>query len=110
MIKFNQKAWLKPYIDINTKLRGSKRIHKKEDQKEFIKNKKLISKTQQRFRSEKYNLFTEKINKIAFISNDDKRMQSIDSIKTYAPGTSKDLVCKKEEIKCNNIVKQYKND
>ena len=37
-------------------------------------------------------------------------MQSIDSIKTYPPGTSKDLVCKKEEIKCNNIVKQYKND
>ena len=31
------------------------------------------------------------------------------SIETYAHGTSKDLVCKKEKIKCNNIIKQYKN-
>ena len=37
-------------------------------------------KTQQRFKSEKYNAFTEEINKIALISNDDKRIQSIDSI------------------------------
>ena len=36
-------------------------------------------------------------------------MQSIDSIETYVYGTSKDLACKKEEIKCNNIIKQYKN-
>ena len=36
-------------------------------------------------------------------------MQSIDSIETYACGTSKDLVCKKEENKCNNMIKQYKN-
>ena len=28
------------------------------------------------------------------------------SIETYAYGTSNDLVCKKEEIKCNNIIKQ----
>ena len=37
-------------------------------------------------------------------------MQSIDSIETYAYGTSKDLVGEKEEIKCNNVAKQYKND
>ena len=36
-------------------------------------------------------------------------MQSIDSIKTYAYGSRKDLVTKKEEIKCSNIMKQYKN-
>ena len=36
-------------------------------------------------------------------------MQSIDSIETYAYGTCKYLVCKKEETKCNNIIKQYKN-
>ena len=41
-------------------------------------------------------------------SNDDKRMQSVDSIVRYAYGTSKDLVSEKEEIKCNNIIKQYK--
>ena len=32
-------------------------------------------------------------------------MQLIDSIETYAYGMNKDLVCKKEGIKCNNIVK-----
>ena len=37
-------------------------------------------------------------------------MQSIDSIETYAIGTSKDLEREKEEIKCNNIVKQCKKD
>ena len=34
----------------------------KEDLKEFIKNNKLILKTQQWFRSEKHNVFTEEIN------------------------------------------------
>ena len=43
--------------------------------KQFIKNNKLISKTQQRFKSEKHNAFTEEINKITLSSNDDKRMQ-----------------------------------
>ena len=33
-------------------------------------------------------------------------MQSIDLIETYAYGTSKDLVIEKEEITCNNIIKQ----
>ena len=35
-------------------------------------------------------------------------MQSIDLIETYAHGKSRDLVCKTEEVKCNNIIKQYK--
>ena len=35
-------------------------------------------------------------------------MQSIDSIETYAYGTSKDLVNDKEDIKCNNKIKRYK--
>ena len=55
-----------------------------------------------------HNVFTEEINKIAFSSNDDKRMQLIDSIETYVYGMSKVLGSKKEEIKYNNIIKQYK--
>ena len=35
-------------------------------------------------------------------------MQSIDSIETYAYGTSKDLVSEKEYIKYNHIIKRYK--
>ena len=49
-----------------------------------------------------------KLTRLLLSSNDDKRMQSIDSIETYAYGTSKDLVSDKEEIKCNNIIKRYK--
>ena len=62
----------------------------------------------QRFQSERH-VFTEEINKVALGSNCDKRMQLIDSIETYAYGTSKDVIRKKEKIKRNNIIKQYKN-
>ena len=41
-------------------------------------------------------------------ANNDKRIQSIDSIETYASVTSKEMVYKKECIKCNNI-KECKN-
>ena len=68
----------------------------KEDPKELIKNNKLILKTQQRFRSERHNILTEEINKIVLSSNDDKIMQLIDSIETYAYDTSKDLISKKK--------------
>ena len=40
----------------------------------MIKDNKLILKTQQRFKSEKHNVFAEEINNIALSSNDDKRM------------------------------------
>ena len=81
----------------------------KEDPKGFIKNNKLILKTQQILESERCIVFTEEINKIALSSNDDKRMQSTHLIETCAYGTNKNLLCKKEEIKCNNIIKQCKN-
>ena len=75
-----------------------------------MKNNKLILKTQQRFKRERHNVFTEEINKNALSSNDHKKMQSIDSIETYVYATSKDLVSQKKKIKSNNIIKQYEND
>ena len=71
----------------------------------MIRINRLILKTRERFKSERHNVFTEEINKIALSSNDDERTQSIDLIETYAYRTSKDLVYKKEEIRCNNIIK-----
>ena len=60
-------------------------------------------------------IFIEEIHKNAFSANDDKRMQSIDLIETYTYGTNlvsekkrKNLVGKKKEIKCNNVIKRYK--
>ena len=78
-------------------------------QKEFLNNNKLILKTQQRFKIKMHNVFTEEFNKISLNSNDDKKLQSIDWIETYAHGTSKDPVSEKEKIKCNSLIKGYKN-
>ena len=75
----------------------------------LIRNNKSILKTQQRLKSRRHNVFTKEIDKITLISNDDKGIQSIDSIETYACGTSKDVVSEKEVITCNNIMKRYKN-
>ena len=52
----------------------------KRNHKEFIENNKIILKTQQRFKCERHNVFTEEINKTVLSSYNDKRMQSIDSI------------------------------
>ena len=48
----------------------------KKIKKEFIKNK-LLLKSQQRFKSQKHNIFTEEIRKIALSSNDDKRCNQL---------------------------------
>ena len=74
------------------------------------KNNKLILKSQQRFRSKKHNVFTEEVNKITLIANDDTIIQSIDSTETYAYRTKKDLVSGKEGMKFKNIIKQHKHD
>ena len=42
-----------------------------------MKNNKVILKTQQRFKIERHNIFTEEVNKIALSLYDDKRMQPI---------------------------------
>ena len=73
--------------------------------KEFLKNNKLILKTQQRFKSERYNFFTEVINKIVLNSNGNKRICSIGSIEAYTYETSEDLIRKKEKVKRSDIIK-----
>ena len=50
------------------------------------------------FKCERHNVFTEEINKIALISNDNKRMKLIDLIQTHAYRASKDLLSNKEEM------------
>ena len=70
----------------------------KENHKEFIKNNKLISKSQQTFRSEEHNAFTEEVKKITLSGNDDKRIQSFNLIEAYAYGTRKDLRVNKKKL------------
>ena len=47
---------------------------------------KIISKSQQRFRSDHHNVYTEKVNKIALGSNDDKILQTSGRITTFPYG------------------------
>ena len=74
----------------------------RENHKKIINNKSIL-KSQQRLRSKKDNVSMKEFIKIALSANDDKRIQ-------YAYGMNNVLVCIKEEIKCNNIIKEYKND
>ena len=60
------------------------------------------------FKGENHNVFTEENNKIALSSNDDKRMQAIDSVEMYVYEMNKELVWKKEKLKRNSMIKQYK--
>ena len=48
----------------------------------------MILKSQQSFKSDYHNVYTEKINKIAISSNDSKRLQPLDKITTYPYGTN----------------------
>ena len=60
-------------------------------------------KTQQRFKVKNITCLLKKLIRIPLSSNDDKRMQSIGLIETYAYGMSKDLVSeKKKRIKVIN--------
>ena len=55
--------------------------------KDCIFNDKTMIKTQQRFKSDHHDVYTEQINKIALSSDDDKRLQTFDKIATYPYGT-----------------------
>ena len=66
-------------------------------------NNKIILKSQQRFKSDYHEVYTEEINKIALSSNDDKRLQTFDKITTYPYGTNAFKVCESEMM----IVRDY---
>ena len=63
------------------------RILKLNDYENCLLNNEIILKSQQRFKSEAHNVYTEEINKTAPSSNDDKRFQSCDVITSYPYGT-----------------------
>ena len=63
--------------------------------KDWLFNNKIILTLQQRFKSD-YHVYTEKINKIALSSNDDKRLQAFDKITTYPYETNAFKVCESE--------------
>ena len=60
--------------------------------KESLFDDKVILKSQQRFRSDHHEVYTEEVNKIALSSNDDKRLQTVDRITTYPYGMLKPML------------------
>ena len=85
----------------NKKAKGTKkcvikRRLKFNDYKNCPLNNETVLKSQQRFKRERYDVYTEEINKIALNSNDDKRLQTFDRITSYPYGTSAGKVCKTE--------------
>ena len=51
-----------------------------ENYKDCLFNDKIILKSQQRFKSDHHEVYTEEVNKIALSSNDDKRLQTFDRV------------------------------
>ena len=64
--------------------------------KDCLFNDKIILKSQQRFKSDHCNVYTEQISKIALSSNDDKRLQTFEKITSYPYGTNAFKVCESE--------------
>ena len=64
--------------------------------KDCLLNNEIILKSQQIFKSEAHKVYTDKFNKIALSSSDDKRFQNFDKITSYPYETSAGKVCKTE--------------
>ena len=73
------------------------------DYKDCLLSNNIVFKSQQGFKSERHDVYTEEVNKIALSSNDDKRLQTFDKITTYPYGTSAGKVCKAELLSKVNI-------
>ena len=74
-----------------------KRKLKFENYKDSLFNDKIILKSQQKFRSDHHEVYTEEVNEIALSSNDDKRLQTFDRIITY-PMVNAFKVCENEML------------
>ena len=73
-----------------------KRILKFDDYNDCLFQNEIITKLQQRFKNEAHCVHAEEVNKIALGSNDDKRSQTFDRIRTYGANAFK--VCKSEML------------
>ena len=65
-----------------------------ENYKDCLFNNKTVHRSQERFKSYYRDVYTEEVNKIALSSNDDKRLQTSDNIRTYPYGKSEMMINK----------------
>ena len=73
------------------------------DYKDCLLNNEIVLTSQQRFKTERHDVYTEEINKIALSSKDDRRLQTFDRITSYPYGASAGRVCKTEILNKLNI-------
>ena len=59
-----------------------------ENYKDCLFSNTVILRSQQRFKSDYHEVYTEEVNKIALSSNDDKRLQTFDRVTTYRHRTN----------------------
>ena len=81
-----------------------------ENYRESLFNNKIIMRSQQRFKSDHHNVYTEEINKIELNSSDNKRLQTFDGIATYPYGANAFKVCESEmmvKLKKDMPIKLY---
>ena len=75
-----------------------KRMLKFNDCKNCLFKNEILLRFHQIFKSETRCVYTEEVNKITLSSNDDKRLQTFDRIRTYPYGTNAFKVCKSEML------------
>ena len=75
----------------------------KKNYKNCLFNGEAILKSQQRFKSNHYKVYTEEVNKITSNSDDDKRLQIFNWIETCPYGTNAFKKCKSEMMVVNDL-------
>ena len=75
-----------------------------ENYTDFLLNNKYVYRSQQKFKSYNHDVYTDKVNKTALSSNNDKRLQTYDKITTYPYGTNAFKVCESEMLKCKRLI------
>ena len=94
-------SYLKDDGKVDKKAKGTKkcvieRCLKFNDYFECLKEEKKILRSQERFKSDEHNVYTEEINKIVLSYNDDKRLMAYDAIAIYPYGIGAGILCKQE--------------
>ena len=63
----------------------------------------FVHRSQERFKSYNYDVYTVGVNKIALSCNDDKRVQTFDRITTYPYGTNVFKICESEMVMVKDL-------
>ena len=75
-----------------------------ENYKNFLFNCEVILKSQQRFKSDHYKVYTKEVNKITLSTDDGKRLQTFDGIETYPYEANAFKVCESKMMVVRDLL------